>query len=139
MSVKLLRVCSRPDYTAGVILVDDKPVCVSLERPWLENQRRVSCIPAGEYEMNLKHVSPKNGACFSIEDVPDRDHIQMHSANRIKDIIGCVAPGLQYGELMGEFAVLRSRLAMNAIRDCFPGHQEWTKIHIIDAFRGGAR
>jgi hypothetical protein len=52
----------------------------SLELPWLDNERSVSCIPAGSYPCErINH--PKYGHCWLVKDVPGRDSILVHIGN----------------------------------------------------------
>ena len=65
---------------------------VTLELPWKNNQRKVSCIPPGTYK-GVKRTSPKYGLHVHILDVPGRDLILMHNANYVTQLEGCVAVG----------------------------------------------
>ena len=133
--IHIRRVVSNDNYTAGVVIVKETPVCVSIELPWHDNQVCISCIPAGEYKLMLKHKSPKFGACFSIIEVPGRSDILGHPANKASELLGCFAPGRRFGKLDGEFAVLSSRKAMDDIRACYPEHQFWTRIRFTDDWK----
>jgi hypothetical protein len=64
----------------------------SLELPWLNNQKYISCIPKGHYKAK-KHNSPKFGECLWIQDVPGRSEILIHKGNYYTDILGCVLIG----------------------------------------------
>jgi hypothetical protein len=66
--------------------------CRTLELPWKDNQKYISCIPAGVYKV-IKHKSPKFKNCFWIQDVPDRSEILIHKGNYHTDILGCVLVG----------------------------------------------
>jgi hypothetical protein len=66
--------------------------CFTLELPWLENQRGISCVPKGKYKA-FKRQSPKNGSVIEFENVPDRSNIQIHSGNFTRQIEGCVLVG----------------------------------------------
>ena len=66
--------------------------CMGLELPDLDNQINISCIPSGIYQ-EQKHFSPKNGDCISILSVEGRTSIQIHSANWLHQILGCIAVG----------------------------------------------
>jgi hypothetical protein len=84
---------------------------VTLECPWRNNARGISCFPAGEYLFKLRadgKRKPKptyeewdDPKTPQREDVPDRDYIQLHSANLAGDkskgfvsqLEGCVAFG----------------------------------------------
>ena len=82
----------------------------TIERPWLGNQREISCIPCGDYPL-VRVNSPRFGAdMWEIGDVPDRSHILIHVANTAGDIMGCVGLGVGlYGNLAG---VANSRKAI---------------------------
>jgi len=66
--------------------------CFTLELPWKENKKGISCIPKGWYYA-CKYNSPSNGDCISIGGVVGRTHIQIHSANFTRQIQGCIAVG----------------------------------------------
>jgi Family of unknown function (DUF5675) len=38
-----------PDGTNGKIEYNGKLICLTIELPWKENQKKVSCIPEGKY------------------------------------------------------------------------------------------
>ena len=72
----------------GDILFD----CASLQLGWKNNQRRISHIPEGVYDV-VRHQSPKFGDCFLIKDVKDRDHVLFHTGNFYRDTLGCILVG----------------------------------------------
>ncbi|MCG7499373.1 DUF5675 family protein [Vibrio sp. Of7-15] len=102
---------------------DGSQVCVVLERSWQNNQPNVSCIPEGTYHM-LPHHSPKFGDCYALEEAKlgvtrfgpsTRTHVLMHKANKVSQLQGCLAPGVAFGVLDGEWAVLNSTSAFNCV------------------------
>ncbi len=44
--------------TNGILFYNGDEICKTIELPWLENQRRISCIPEGTYVIK-KRYSPK--------------------------------------------------------------------------------
>ena len=86
--------------TGKLLLVDNKNNLIlqlqTLERPWIFNERKVSCIPTGTYLVK-RHISPKFGQCFKIQDVKGRSDILLHSGNVVNDTLGCVLVGLTSG------------------------------------------
>lgn len=101
---------------------DGSKVCCMVERPWLNNKPSESCIPEGTYTM-LPHESPTFGTCYALENDdlgvtrygPSlRTHILMHIANRPGELAGCVAPGVDFGYVGGEWAVVNSSDAWHA-------------------------
>ena len=65
----------------------------TLELPWKNNKRRVSCIPEGEYKV-IKHRSPKFKNSFWIKNVKGRSEILIHAGNFYTQILGCILVGL---------------------------------------------
>ena len=81
-----------PDGTQGILEWNGTIVCYTIELPWLGNQRRISCIPEGEYILQ-KRFSPKFRWHFLLMDVLGRDLILIHPANDAKlELLGCIAP-----------------------------------------------
>jgi hypothetical protein len=78
--------------TQGVLEWNGTIVCCTIELPWLKNQRRISCIPEGEYVLQ-KRFSPKYQWHLHLKNVPGRDLILIHPANDAKtELLGCIAP-----------------------------------------------
>ncbi|HWJ17999.1 MAG TPA: DUF5675 family protein [Geobacterales bacterium] len=66
---------------------------VTLERPWLNNQPKVSCIPAGTYQVVIS-LSPKFGRLMPrLLNVPGRSEIECHWGNVVTDTEGCIIVG----------------------------------------------
>ena len=85
-----------PEGTQGVLEWNGTLVCYTIELPWLNNQRRISCIPEGEYILQ-KRFSPKFQWHLHLQDVPRRDLILIHPANDAKkELLGCIAPVTQH-------------------------------------------
>lgn len=83
--------------TSGVLKVFDSLgrvifSCVTLELPWKNNERRVSCIPSGRYSV-IPRDSVKFGYHFQILDVPKREYILFHFGNYVTDVEGCILVG----------------------------------------------
>lgn len=103
--------------TYGVLFNGDMPLCVTLERPWLDNQHDVSCIPEGTYQC-IPHNSQAHPNTWEIMGVPDRTAILIHEANTIADLLGCVGVGTSFfpggiGESLDALNYLRKMLPAN--------------------------
>lgn len=72
----------------------------TLEPPDLGNRDRVSCIPAGEYKAYIRDrkTSKWDYDVIQLEDVPDREAIQIHIGNYPKDTLGCILVGSSQGK-----------------------------------------
>ena len=98
---------------------------MTLELAWRDNQRRISCIPEGKYELH-PWQSAKFGKCLRVT-MPGGDAtitggrtgILMHKGNRFDQILGCILPGLILEDLNndGHLDVKYSQAAMTAITD----------------------
>lgn len=96
------------DCTLGVFLDDTLPFALTLERPWKNNQRNISCIPVGGY-ICKRIQSPKFGDTFEVQKVPGRSEILFHKGNIDDDTHGCILVGEMFEPLGSENAIRASR------------------------------
>jgi hypothetical protein len=79
--------------TLGVISVDGMIYGWTLEEPWRNNQRSISCIPAGEYPVRLTLSNRFKMVTPELLNVPDRTAIRIHPGNTEADTEGCILVG----------------------------------------------
>jgi hypothetical protein len=108
-----------------VLLDEDLPFCVTLEREWLDNRRNISCIPEGTY-ICKRVISPKFGETFEVVDVPGRSHILFHKGNIKDDTHGCIIVGELFDPLNGENAVLSSGKAFQEFLSRLENNEAFT-------------
>lgn len=78
--------------TNALLVANDTHLCHTIERPWLNNQRRISCVPVGVYLLTIRH-SKKFGKHLLLNGVQGRDLILIHPANdAMRDLNGCIGP-----------------------------------------------
>jgi Family of unknown function (DUF5675) len=112
MELELIRAYD-PDGTNGELRCGRKIICFTIELPLLENQRNISCIPEGRYELKKRFVQ-KFGLHLLIVDVPDRSWILIHPATDAKlHLKGCIAP---ITTLVGPGKGTQSRLANEKLK-----------------------
>jgi len=104
----LKRIASNSDGVFGVLIHENRPFALTLERPWLDNVKSLSCIPAGQYRCE-RVDSPHFGNTFEVTNVPDRTHILFHKGNIEDDTHGCILVGEQFEPLNGKDAILSSK------------------------------
>ena len=100
--------------TIGKLYLNGEWLCDTLENPYLDNQRNISCIPAGEYPVRLRvarESATKDYLHLLVMDVPNRDLILFHIGNTAKDTRGCVLVGIGTEQNL----VQNSRLAMELL------------------------
>ena len=123
--LKLVRLPQYAGATPGILHVDGAPTFPTLELPWLDNARRVSCIPVGKYQLRRIN-SPTFGQAFEVADVPNRSEILIHPGNTVEDIQGCILVGEYFGFLPPLFAVRDSRRAFKRFMALMDGVAEST-------------
>jgi hypothetical protein len=104
----LLRVADNSIATYGVLIHGGTPFALTLERPWRENRRGESCIPAGRYTCR-RVKSPKFGDTFEIVNVPGRSAILFHKGNIDDDTHGCILVGEQFEPVLGKPGIVASK------------------------------
>jgi len=77
--------------TTGMLTMPDGTEIITLERPDLNNQPFVSCIPEGQYIVR-RNTSGRH-QWYELLDVPGRSFIEIHTATRVDHLEGCI--GLQ--------------------------------------------
>ncbi len=89
--------------------------CKTLERPWLDNKRDVSCIPTGEYICEFIHTLKFPFGVYHVTNVPNRDGILIHKGNYFYDVIGCILLGTDYTDLNkdGQRDIINSTITVN--------------------------
>ena len=95
--------------------------CCTLELPWNENKRNISCIPTGEYKVKIRE-SEKYGLHYQVENVMMRDYILIHPANYYKQLRGCIAVGKAFYDINkdGHKDITYSRKTMSKMLDHAP-------------------
>ncbi len=103
-----------PEGTNGQLTCEGKAICKTIELPWKENERGVSCVPEGNYFIRPRY-SAKHGSHFELLDVPSRSLILIHPANNaLAELKGCIAP---VTKLSGPGLGLMSRKAFATLKN----------------------
>lgn len=96
INLLILRDTFTDESTIGELFINGERFCDTLELPYRNNQRSISCIPTGEYKVRLR--LPRESATrhyihLLVKDVKDRSHILFHRGNTAKDTKGCILVG----------------------------------------------
>jgi hypothetical protein len=100
--------------TIGKLFLDGEFLCDTLENPYLNNQRNISCIPEGQYKVRLRTAresATKEYLHLLVQDVPERSLVLFHTGNTAKDTRGCILVGIGTEQDL----VKNSRLAMELL------------------------
>ena len=97
-------------------LSDGSFLCNTLERPWLNNQPNISCVPKGTYQCIWSHMINMNEDHYQIMNVPGRTSIFIHEGNFCADSHGCILLGNTYADINkdSEPDVLSSRVTLSS-------------------------
>lgn len=128
MEVALIRFAWTPMGTFGVLRVPAAGfTCYTVERPWINNEPNVSCIPADRYVLRKttfyrSTADPSDDyAVYQVLDVPGRTYIKIHKGNTMLDVKGCIALGAHLGWVNDCWAVSSSRFAFEAFMQAMDG------------------
>src|SRR5690606_8714327 len=81
-----------PEGTNGELWYRGLLIGYTIELPWRNNQRNISCIPEGRYKLVMRYTEER-GWHIHIPEVPGRTWILFHAANdALKELRGCIAP-----------------------------------------------
>lgn len=105
----------------------------TLELPWRDNVRGMSCIPAGTYSASLT-MSPRfRRKLWLLEKVPGRSGIRIHAANYYRQLEGCIAMGMGVSDIDkdGKLDIARSQEAMRLFHEAC-GHHTKMVVSILN-------
>lgn len=96
INLLLIRDEMTADSTLGKLYVDGEYQCETLELPWLDNKKSISCIPNGEYPVSIRTADESRSYKYNhliVKNVPNRSYILFHIGNRVADSRGCILTG----------------------------------------------
>lgn len=103
---------------------------MSLERGWNDNQKRISCIPVGEYPLHFEWSNRFKTKLWEIKEVENRSECKFHSANYWYQLNGCIALGQSIKDINkdGYNDVTSSRSTMKRFHKALENEVECTLI-----------
>lgn len=115
--------------TSGVFWYYGQKICESIELPWRNNKRGISCIPEGRYRLNTR-IHPQKGKQLVLRAVPGRSGILIHAANdALKELRGCIAPVCEVSEPGKGFY---SRIALERLEELvIPAIDAKEKVYLV--------
>jgi len=108
-----------PNKTVGVFIHEDFKLH-SLELAWRNNAPNKSCIPEGTYIVK-RDVTGRH-RFYAIQDVPNRSNVEIHIANTISDLLGCIGLGMG---ISANYDLVSSRIACNNLIE-YVGDESFT-------------
>lgn len=131
----LERFAYTPMGAFGKLTVDEFE-CYTVERPWLDNRVRESCIPEGSYDIKLGMYNRGGYSAYEFVYVPDRTLIKIHVANTMDNVLGCIGLGKGLGYVKSKWAVTQSKSAHNEFMKAMNGEDGQIIIHSTSLSHG---
>ena len=97
INLLLIRDTFSDKSTLGELFLNGERMCDTLENPWINNKKNISCIPRGSYKVRLRlarESATRDYLHLLVEDVENRSYILFHRGNTAKDTSGCILVGL---------------------------------------------
>jgi hypothetical protein len=97
INLLILRDTFSDNSILGELFLNDEFMCDTLENPYINNERNISCIPEGQYSVRLRTAresATRDYLHLLVQDVPNRDYILFHIGNSAKDTRGCILLGI---------------------------------------------
>ena len=101
-SVTITRNKSTTKQTLGKLIANVNGstfTCQTLELPWLNNAKNISCIPKGTYQVKWTFSPKFMRYTYQVMNVPNRDGIRIHAGNYYYDYKGCIGLGRTLADL----------------------------------------
>lgn len=127
-----------PMETLGSWFFNGEPLCKTMELPWKDNQRSISCIPEGDYVVSKEPPISKDDPTteedesggrkprpywhFRLHNVPGRSGVLVHLITYVKDLRGCIGVGLRFADINEDevLDMLDSTKALNTLINTMP-------------------
>ena len=114
VNLLIIRDTFTKESTIGKLYINGESFCDTLENPYINNERNISCIPEGQYNVRLRlarESATRDYLHLLVQDVPNRDWILVHIGNYPSQTQGCIL----VGNGREHNAVNNSRLAMDLV------------------------
>lgn len=121
----------------------------TIELPWRDNAKDVSCVPAGTYRL-IPYLSAKHGRTWRLhnpelgvwgisDDPPSPDmrtEVEVHTGNLAEESEACILVGMAAGTMLNKAghivpAVLDSVVALGKLRELTDGASEEETLTIV--------
>jgi Steigviridae/Suoliviridae L,D-carboxypeptidase/transpeptidase len=121
MDIVVDRLWPSSQATTGVLSIDGKQTCFTLEPPIREMPgvdvaewkiKGISAIPRGRYQVKMQESARFGHPTPHLQDVPGFTEIEIHGGNTAKDTEGCI---LVAEKRLNDFEIYESEPAINDV------------------------
>jgi hypothetical protein len=137
MNYQLIRFAYTPFGVFGRLQYSKEKALYTVERPWLQNKRNISCIPVGTYPLKLERFHRGDYEAIGLQNVPERSQILIHIANTMNDVQGCIGVGNTLGYLTYYWAVQNSKISFDILMADFIEREKPVSLEISNLNEAG--
>lgn len=101
----------------------------TLELPWKNNEENISCIPVGTYRFEKWYSPTFKRIVLRLLNIPNRDNVLIHPANFVRQLRGCITPGLGLEDIDGD-GLLDVEKSISALENLLAVVNDTGYIHI---------
>ena len=125
-TLTLIRRAYLPTGTYGTLYMPEGEAIWTIECPWKDNIPSVSCIPEGLYSLTKDTFKDKYPNYKVANPPPGRYAIEIHRANWVHELKGCIGVGLK---LNRDLSLLASEEAMDWLMEVLEDYTD-VLLHI---------
>jgi hypothetical protein len=122
MKLSIVRVESGIEGTFGVMCINGKAFCVTLEPSLLGDPQEP--IPDGTYTARIYNSPKVKREVWMLDSVPGRTYILIHPCNLPAETLGCILVGQYFDKLRGNRAILNSGATFDKLMQITRNEQE---------------
>jgi hypothetical protein len=116
----------------GKLYCNTEFIAHTLELPWKDNQKSVSCIPEGKYSCRVRlarESATRDYVHLLVKDVPNRSYILFHRGNYPSDSRGCILTGTHRAQVPDK--IFDSKIAHAYLMDYILGNHLSLNIELV--------
>ena len=116
----------------GKLYCNGEFIAHTLELPWKNNQKSVSCIPAGKYKCRVRlarESASRDYVHLLVQDVEGRSYILFHYGNYPSDTKGCILTGTHRAQTPDK--ILESKIAHTYLMNYILENQLSERIELV--------
>lgn len=108
-------------------MVNEQMLCKTMELPWRDNQRSISCIPEDTYRVIKQHPkADRPYPYFRLPYVKGRSGILIHKISYVFGLKGCIGVGKEFKDINNDGVpdIIRSGEALQELINTLPDEFE---------------
>jgi len=116
----------------GKLYCNAEFIAHTLELPWKDNQKNISCIPNGQYSCKIRlarESATRDYVHLQVKDIHNRSFVLFHRGNYPSDSKGCILTGTHRAQVPDK--ILESKIAHSYLMDYILSNKLSKEINLI--------